>query len=150
MAYCPSCSTTIATDAQSCEQCGANFGPGSSWKPLEQLHASVPEYRPWILTFLGFFLLADAIFVSIHQNLNTLLLPSNYSLEQRIVTYTFVYSAQFLGAFSIGMILSLAYGFVANQRGRVYRQTTWMRALAIALLPAAILFYGTWLATQPA
>lgn len=94
--------------------------------------------------FLGFFVLADAIFVGVHQSLGVMPLPSNYSFAQRVFTYTFVYSAQFLAAFVVGMVLSLVYGLVVGQRGATYRRVTWMRALVIALLPAAVLLYGTW------
>lgn len=103
-----------------------------------------PEYRPWKLAFLGLFLVADAIFVGIHQGLGVMSLPSNYSSAQRVFTYTFVYSAQFLAAFVAGMILSLVYGLIAGQRGKAYRRATWMRALVIALIPAAVLVHGAW------
>lgn len=148
MGFCPSCSTPIPPDAESCARCGATFGPDSAWKPVERPAASEPEYRPWKLIFLGLFLLADAMFVAVHQGLGTHPLPSNYSLAQRIVTYAFVYSAQFLAAFVVGMILSLAYGLITGQCGKTYRRATWMRALLIALLPAAILAYAAWWGTR--
>lgn len=144
MAYCPNCNTTIAPDTESCARCGATFGPGSAWKPVERLAVSEPEYRPWKLSFLGLFLVADVIFVGVHQSLGALPLPSNYSLAQRVVTHAIVYSAQFLAAFVVGMILSLTYALITGQRGKSYRRATWIRALVIALLPAAILVYLAW------
>lgn len=144
MPFCPNCNSEVALDAQACAQCGAEFGPGGAWKPTEQVTSSEPEYRPWKLKFLSLFLLADAVFVGIHQSLGVLPPPSNYSSAQRFVYYAFVYSPQFAAAFVVGMILSLVYGLIVGQRGRAHRRATWMRALVIGLIPAAVLIYGAW------
>ena len=34
MAFCPSCSAEIASDALHCPACNARFGEGATWKPL--------------------------------------------------------------------------------------------------------------------
>ena len=35
MPFCPNCSSTVAPASSSCEGCGAEFGPGSSWAPTD-------------------------------------------------------------------------------------------------------------------
>jgi len=110
----------------------------------QQPTVAAPDYRPWKLAFFGLFLLTDAVFVGIHQALGVLPLSSIYSQTQRVFLYTVVYSGQFLAAFAVGMVLSLVYGLFAGQRGSAYRRVTWMRALAIALLPAAFVVYIAW------
>lgn len=148
MTFCPNCNAELSLDAQACSKCGATFGSASAWKPTETIARSEPEYRPWKLTFLGLFVLADAIFVGVHQALGVMPLPSNYSFAQRAFTYAFAYTAQFLAAFVLGMVLSLLYGLIVGQRGAAYRRVTWMRALAIALLLAALLLYVAWWSTR--
>ena len=127
MAFCPGCDNEITSDAESCEKCGATFGSESAWKPLEQPRIVELKFRSWKLLFLGLFLLA--IFVGTYKSIAPLSLPSNYSPPQQIFTYAFVYSPQFLAAFAVGMILSLAYayGFITGQRGKAYRRSTWTR-----------------------
>src|SRR5437762_4453740 len=145
MAFCPNCGAAIQPDSPSCVRCGATFTSDDPWKPGEQQPTvAVPDYRPWKLAFFGLFLLADAVFVGIHQALGVLPLSSIYSQTQRVFLYTVVYSGQFLAAFAVGMVLSLVYGLFAGQRGSAYRRVTWMRALAIALLPAAFVVYIAW------
>lgn len=124
----------------------AKFNANSAWKQLpDGAGSSSAPSAPWKLRFLGVFLLVDAVFVAFHGAVGVLTLPSNYSTAQRVFTYTFNYSAQFLAAFVVGLILSLVYGLLSGQVGRQYRARTWTRALLIALVPAALLAYGSWL-----
>ena len=37
MAYCPNCGNVVGPDAPSCKKCGALFGLGSGWRPLDTL-----------------------------------------------------------------------------------------------------------------
>jgi len=42
MAYCPSCSFPVEEDVKDCPYCGAQFGPGSVWKPTQQPSGPIP------------------------------------------------------------------------------------------------------------
>jgi hypothetical protein len=46
MAYCPHCSFPVEEDARDCTNCGAQFGPGSVWKPTQQPSGPIPTGEP--------------------------------------------------------------------------------------------------------
>ncbi len=113
--------------------------------PIEHSPQSDTEQkRDWWLTFIIYYLLVNEVFAIFHYAIGKLPLPSNYGLVAKIVTYTTVFSYQFLFAFAIGLALSFLGALATRVPDKRNSQTIWMRALAIAIVPAIYIGYTNW------
>jgi hypothetical protein len=60
MSFCPNCNAEISSAAVECDQCGAVFGAGSSWKPGDTATPDSGTARK-VLGFLGTLIVAASV-----------------------------------------------------------------------------------------
>jgi hypothetical protein len=72
----------------------------------------------------------------------------NLTSGGQAVAALIIYSSQFFLSFGIGMVVSVTINLLGWRRGKAFQKDTWMRALVIGLIPAALLLFGAWKAAR--